>query len=353
MRYFTLLFLLLFQAYSWAQLQRGDQLLSTSNVIGPSGPNAHLSQLYFGPATQGTQWLIVSPRYGFALTDRFVLGAQVFSLADIDRQFGNRLSFTLLPHARYYYINTPKLRAFTQVTSGIRSSFREDRDSQWYLFNSVVAATGVQWPVAPNILLTPQLTYHVEDGPNSVGLHVAAELVLGRNNRGEQPVVGRLERHTVMVGIGLASLTIEKDASDSDATVGGYYFFTNRFALGAALGLSHSRRRRLFRPRQDKLTFTTTDVSFGVFPRYYLNSAGYLRWFAEVGGELTQRYSTVSANTDGLENASSTDVALIVGGGVQLFVRDNIALEFGPRFEYFTEVDRPLYTLNFGIRFLL
>lgn len=351
MRYLILL-LLLTSSLLQAQLQRGDRLLSASGasltpeLLTTALEGSKLGQLlYFPTAEAGIFYL--APEYGFALADRFVLGGQLLFATGINT--GGTSAYSLTPYARYYFLNRPNLLGFAQLRSGIDRGISGD-EGEVTAFDEVVATAGLQLPIGRGILLTPSVYYLAQSGRNTLGLTAGVELILGRNNRGEGAALAGFDRGSIMLGGTFLSAGFSKLVDSGGFSLGGYYFLTSRLALGVGIAYGTTKvslGSGIGRPAGD---FTNSNFSIGLAPRLYLTTQQHLVWFVEAGIDWQRSRSEFNQNLS-METLSSFSVS--AAGGAQLFVRDNVALEFGPRLRYLTDEDEVLLGLNFGVRFLL
>ena len=349
MRYFTLFFLLLVQAYGWGQLQQGDRLLELRSTQFPTDYSAHpsnggnLAQLDYYARSPAVQ-LSSSLTYGWMLSNRLALGASVRAGA----QLGERTyaAVSLSPYLRYYLINTERLMAFGQVTSGAYY----DNDQINY-GGGIALKAGLHYPIAPGVLLSPAVSYVVcKEWSNVVSLGGGIALVLGRNNRPETGPVVQFERGDLLLGSQFVSFSSRRETTRYGVDLGGYYFLTSRVAVGGSIGADRSRSIVNLQPTDNRQT--SFDVSVGTAVRYHLTTGRRLGWFSELGGSYTYLTAAYPDGSDFHRHLGSATLGI----GAQFFVRDNVSLELVPQVRHqFSKYAYQSYAprLNFGIRFLL
>ena len=281
---------------------------------------------------------MLSPRLAIGAAGSFYAGRS---------DYGSSSYIGLSPFFRYYVINRANLMLFGQLsTSAFINNF--DRIAA---FNSVGVQVGLHYPLTAGVLLTPSIAYGRNDGYNGVSAGAGIQLVLGKNTPSEEQAVGRLQRGNILAGAQAINLRISNGEAAYGTSLGGYYFLSNRFALGVTLGGSRSGQQYFNGIGDEKIVYYTIGVGLGT--RYYLNTEQHILWFIEAGASYDKfiRQSRDRGYDDG-------DTAYVLGGGgAQVFLRSNVALELGPQLRY--RLPGGLYNkrfdlgLNFGIRFLL
>ena len=88
------------------------------------------------------------------------------------------------------------------------------------------------------------------------------------------------------------------------------------------------------------------------YPRIYLSTQRYLVWYIDGGAHYWRSNTSIDP---GGSSSSDGRFSLGLGGGAQIFVRDNVALEIGPQYRYFFAEGENfgLLGLNFGVRYFL
>ena len=350
MRYFTLYLLLIFQAFGHAQLQRGDRLLEMGNnrsfTGSPSHPlngdnlaNLRLFTGYF------TVDVASGVTYGYLLHHRWAVGA--FTYADALVGEGDRYTyFGLYPYLRYYAVNTDRLMAFGELSSGWSYSSYDDVS----MLAGPTLAVGMHYSITPGVLLTPRLSYSInDDWPNTVALGGGVSLVLGRNNRPEERPVVRFERGDLLLGSQFVHVTSNQQISRFGLDLGGYYFLNDRLAVGGSVSTTLSRIVD-FPSNGDRSTDFTVGV--GAAARYYLVTGRRLGWFGELGANYGNYIRRFERGNSGNWHSGWAAVGL----GAQFFIRDNVSLEVVPQVRHlFNEYESQRYGphINFGVRFLL
>ena len=349
MRQTFTLALLLVSFFALAQVQQGDRIITLNNDVDLYTGSDFATFRYDveGRSTLGG----VALTLGYALTDRFVIGSSLgsggaYSPSPTSSGDGfSSYSLGLRPYLRYYAVNSPQMGVFGQVSAPVGYG-----DSEFYGFSSLTSTVGLQFPVAPHVLLGPTINYFAQEGRNQLSFAARLELVLGRTTE-EESLVPAFHKGAIMLGGQVGELSFAKRSSAAEVTVGGHYFLSDRFAGGVTLGYSGVRLG-------DGGSGTDFGLSgfggsIGLSGRYYLTTARRLVWYLAGGAEYQfQSYRFGSSFNRDDEDVSTTN--LIAAGGVQYFVRQNIALEFGPKVSYgFGNLARTNLWLNLGARFFL
>ena len=351
---FTLLFLS-YLAVAHAQVQRGDHIVTLKEPPFLNRPsplfNAHdFGELFLAPG-ENTGALDLGPTYGYALTDRLVVGGTVNAeIGYFSDGWTGHLGVD--PYVRYYPINREAIGLYAQVSTAIgvvggRITDATIADEGFYAFETANLRAGLQVPVASGVRMGPLLDYQIISGRNALMLGGQVELVLSAGGSPEASPVSAFRAGSVMLGGQLAQITFKKHQTIGSLRLGGHYFLTDRLAAGVAIGAGGYRVGEQIVNKQLTLS---ADLS----ARYYLTTARRLVWYAEAGGGMVtgRRW-----NNDQFGNPTFQgdyfSVAIALGG--QYFLRENIALEFGPQWR--KELDNS-YTgkrvdVNFGARFFL
>ncbi|WP_116125458.1 outer membrane beta-barrel protein [Lewinella sp. IMCC34183] len=327
---YLFLFFLLIAATLPAQLQRGDRLLTIASPGEVSGVNG--VDVYdtgeFGTIFYDTRWEgglgYVSATYGYVLHPRWVAGAGVSVGGTSSGGFDAAVA--LSPYLRYYLINRPNLLLFGEASTALGLGSEGFNTSDY-----VPLRAGVQFPVATNVLLTPELTYTVGPGANRLAATFGIDLLLGRNNRPDERATGSFAAGDLLLGGQLASLSLQRNYYAGVLSGGGHYFLSPRFAVGAGLTLQQSRFTSDFNAPSGDNVYRQTQIGGGLSARYYLNQERHLLWFLEAGGTYGRRSdkSPFTPDTD-----SYSELGLLGRVGAHLFVRDNIGLEITPELRY-------------------
>ncbi|WP_116108802.1 outer membrane beta-barrel protein [Lewinella sp. IMCC34191] len=351
---FTLLCFCL-SLFAHAQIQRGDQIITLQEPSSTTGPAPIFNAYDFGESSyvpsQDYGQFYLSPTFGYALTDRLVVGGTVLTLLDIyDR--GWIWEIGLNPYLRYYAINGKKLGLYGQVSTvmGVVGGRVPDviiAGKGFYGFETATLRAGLQLPLATDVRFGPVLDYQIEPGRNLLALSAQIEIVLRRGGEAEATPVSTFRAGSVMLGGQLAGVGLRKNLVFGNFRIGGHYFLTNRLAAGLSLGASSTRFgvQTIW-----KGVTLSTDVS----ARYYVSTGKRLVWYAEAGGGY---YTGRQWNDDQFDSPNYRGDYFSVTGAVggQYFVRDNFALEFGPQWR--EVLDNPYeensIDLNIGARFLL
>ena len=344
MRYtFTLLCLCL-SLVAHAQIQRGDHILTLDRSATALGNARDLGGLFYQSEFDNIG-ISVFPTYGYALTDRLVLGGTPnLALYNTDGDWG--AGFGLNPYLRYYLINRERLGVFGQVSTDLGIN-----DGGIYGFSSARLRTGLQLPLTSGVRIGPTLDYVVNSGRNYFTLGGTIEIVLNADDAGEEQPVGTFSRGTVMLGGQLANVRVSKNFTGGDLYLGGHYFVSDRIAAGLSVGLQggqqdYSNSSQDFFYRYDR---QSVDLS----ARYYFTTGKRLIWYGEAGGGYFRSVQR-SENPFGAQRLSEDGLSAFASFGGQYFVRDNIALEFGPQLRQIFGGNRnTTFGLTAGVRFFL
>ena len=351
---FTLLFLS-YLAVAHAQVQRGDYII-TLNEPRTFSENAQLlnawdlGQAYYNFSDK-SMYLGIGPTYGYALTDRLVLGATGHFILRtyLDQRYG---SIALSPYVRYYLLRKSDLGLYAQVSSSV--GFVYDWKGRTGISNTGFTGfdvanfrAGLQLPVASGVRLGPVLDYQVLEDFNTLTVGAQIEVVLSKATGDEAGPVATFGAGSVMLGGQLASIGFRQSGVFGSLAVGGYYFLTNRLAGGLSIGLSGSRFGKTF---VTKGLLFTSELS----ARYYLTTGRRLVWYLGAGAGLitARRWYDDSFGTP---PSNGTNYAVNASLGGQYFLRDNLALEFGPHWrKVLDDEDSGKYVgLTAGVRFFL
>ena len=350
----TLLFLFCF-AFAHAQIRRGDHIITLSEPTAFSENSQLLNAWDLGEAyyrfSDDFLYLGITPTYGYAFTDRLIVGAtgNIVLNAYDGQGYG---VIGLAPYLRYYAINREKVGLYGEVSSPV--GYIYDRGGRTGLSNTgfegfqvAYLRAGLQLPVASGVRLGPTLDYLVESGRNVLTVGAQIEVVLRKAEDKEAGPVANFGAGSVMLGGQLASIGFRQSGVFGSLAVGGYYFLADRLAAGVSVGLSGSRFGESFVTKG--LSFTTE-----LSARYYLTVARRLVWYAGAGGGLIT-YRQWNDDLFNTPRMRGTDYAVSASLGGQYFVRDNIALEFGPHWrKVLDDEDSGKYVgLTAGVRFFL
>ncbi len=329
-----------------AQIQRGDRLLRLE--YDNSVVSDNLATLYHQSSGDYTE-LAVYPTYGIALTNRLVVGGQLY--ASLYRFSGEGFAdIGLSPFVRYYPVNRARLGVFIEASTGVALS-----GGELFAGEALRLTAGLQLPLAPGLRIGPDLSYHLQEGWNTVSLGTRMELVLGRNTRSESTPVATFGKGSLMVGGQQASFNLRRDAKIvfGGFSLSAHYFLSNR--LAAIGGLAFSATYGNLGTSQNDFIISGVSPSVTTGARYYLSSGRRLVWFMESRATYAANFDT-SPDRNGRDSYRYS-VQLAGGGGGQYWIRDRIALEFGPEFrrviESYDELSTSLISLNGGVRFLL
>ncbi|CAH1002460.1 hypothetical protein LEM8419_03339 [Neolewinella maritima] len=339
----TLLLLFLSISCIHAQIQRGDILLTLGGIGGLNRGGT------IGGASYDTKFdaatVYVLPTFGYALTDRIVLGGTTGFMASMG--LGANTVFYLNPYARYYVLNKEKLSAFAQVSTG----FSADSDGV-SLFDELNLGMGLQFPVAPGILFGPTIDYTLGGRRNTVNFGANFEIRLGSNTRPEEPVVAGFRKGSIMLGSQFVSASFRKNIAQGGIAIGGHYFLTDR--LTAALYLGGGASDFEFGTSSQPRSYRSGSFSIDLGSRYYLTTRKRLVWFAE-GGAGFRRSSFTSVAIGQESSSRSNSFNLSAGAGAQYFLRENVSLDVMPQVRHIFDGASSTTTLglNVGASFII
>ena len=344
------LFLVLFYSATLslgAQIERGDMLISLANYFPATQfdlaavppPAAYGTGLRYD-AELGNTSLYYGGEYGYAVLDRLMLGIAIAGIHPLE---ANGWKSTLLqPRLRYYAVNRPGLMVFGQVgTSVVRVDPNQQYLGSWQL------TAGLHHPLTGGVLLSPQLSYNFDSGPNSVVVGVTLDVRVGRSEA--EDLEAGIRRGRVMLGAQSARISVRERATVAGLELGGHYFLADRFAVGGQLGYGGN-FVELRTGNGTTASVHSTRLHLAASGRYYPSVGGRWAWFAEAGTGLMRS----SVTSDILVNVDAeTQAFLLLGGGLQYFTSEQFSLEAAPAVRYDFSREAWLYGLNLGVRYLL
>ena len=344
MRYTFTLFCFCLSLIAHAQIQRGDHILTLDRSATALGNARDLGGLFYQSESDNIG-ISVSPTYGYALTDRLVLGASPgIGLYNTDGDWGG--GFALNPYLRYYLINQERLGVFGQVSTDLGVN-----DGGVYGFSSARLRTGLQLPLASGVRVGPTLDYFVNSGRNYFTLGGNIEIVLNAEDAGQEQPVGTFSKGTVMLGGQLADVRVSKNFTGGDLHLGGHYFLSDRFAAGMSVGLGAGEQD--YSSSAQDFFYRYNRQSVDLSARYYFTTGKRLVWYGEAGGGYFRSVRR-SESPFGSARLSEDGFSAFAAFGGQYFVRDNIALEFGPQLrQSFGAARNTNFGLSAGVRFFL
>ena len=352
MRHFSLFILLFSGLTAAAQIQRGDHLLTLDGEGGfGAGSTAavpllagNIGGLIYIP--EHREGLVYTwPTYGFALTNRLVLGSGFGFAAGFGEL--SSPSYSLSPYLRYYVVNRQSVGVYAEVRTVV--SYVDRAFSAVDLFT---LGAGLQLPLAAGVRFGPTVDYVIGGRNNYVRVGGRLELILGKTSRPADTPAAGFRKGSIMLGSQLVSATLRKKFRTAGVTVGGHYFLTDRLTAAVNLGVEDGYREYGRDPSLN--VFRWYSYSLALSSRYYLTTQRQLVYFVEAGGGYERFGGSVTTND--VEDRSSHDGSLItVAAGGQFFIRDRVALEAGPQYRrvFDTDATYGVLAVNFGARFLL
>ena len=324
---------------SFAQIQRGDRLLSsdaTGSGFGPipstlGGGNVSVTT---EPGTMTAQY---AATYGQAVLDRLMVGVGVNGYYSYQSEFSG--GYTLSPFARYYFLNRERLMVFGQVGSSLNNGPGQSVRA----FDRLSLAAGLHLPVAQDVFFTPRLEYTALEGRNIFGVGAGLDIRLRDSEDGEK-AIGRVAEGQIMLGAESAGLGFRRNSVSGSFRVGGHYFLTDRLAAGVRLGAGFSR----YDPEITGYNLRSSNLDLGASARYYFNNERHVLWFAEAGGGRAWQTNRIAGDP-----SSFNFSYLSAGGGAQIFLRERVSLEVAPQLDYNFATEKLGAGLKFGFRFSL
>ena len=320
MRFTFTLLLVWVSVVTYAQIQRGDHIITLDRFTNLLSTAEDFGGVKFETDHTYT-FLSLSATNGYALTNRIVIGGTpgVELLISRDYRYYN---FTIDPYLRYYVVNQAQLGIFGQVSTGLSVG-----EYGVAAFHNTTLRAGLQLPLTSGVRIGPALDYVFLEELNRTSLGVNLEIVLSTRGVGKQPL-GKFGEGSVMIGGQLGNVWRRKTVVGGQLNVGGYYFLTDRLATGLSVDVTGGRRKNV---STGGLHASGIHLLSNVGLRYYVTTGQRLVWYGEVGGGYV--YSTWRTPTHDSYN-QVTENAWVLSGAVggQYFLRENIALEFGPQF---------------------
>lgn len=335
---FTSLFLFSCQLFS--QIRKGDVLLTPNNVITTSGSRlptpitGNLAGLYALPEAE-TLILTTSPQYGFALSDRVMIGAS-FGVTAISLGGDVLVAASLSPHFRYYVVNKSNLQLHGGLRAGISivESGVVDGNAAY-----VQPTAGLGLPISPGVLFAPELSYTVVRGENPLRLDFKFDFILGRNNRPANKAKGNYGRGSWMFGSQLGVLSLSPGLNEFRISPEAHYFLGRRLAIGAQAGIQLAWNDGT----------TESQPHLGLTTRYFPLQGQHIDVFAHLGFGVQGDGEASRGNGFLVDNLVTMDGGL---GGL-LFLRERVALEAGLGIRVFPQIETAEVALNLGLRFFM
>ncbi|WP_104421281.1 hypothetical protein [Neolewinella xylanilytica] len=349
MRHTFALLCCLISLFAHAQIRRGDHIVTLNQTYSLEGPTQLFHAADFGELgfVLGDRYSYISlaPTYGYALTDRLVVGGSPNGM--VSRWFGQwNWGVSLDPYLRYYFVNRERLGVYGQVSSTlglVQQTFSS--------FDRVNLRAGLQVPLTSGVWVGPAVDYTVRSGTNYLSLGGQIEVVLNSKGRDGASPVSSLRAGALMLGGQLASIGLSKFITSGSVDLGGHYFLTKRWAVGLSLGVAVGRVDLQPTTRPVEWPYR---LSASLSSRYYLVPVGRLLWYAEAGAGYSIFHSDRSDQSS-IGTPESRQHAYTAATGGQYFLQDNIALEFGPQLRRYSQ-DGDGYTnigVTGGVRFFL
>lgn len=331
MRQWLLLFLCFTTLCVGAQVQRGDLLLPLNSAVDldalPTNKAAFIGLLDDAPA------VAISPRLSYAVADGLLLGGELTLVAEEGDFIG-----IFQPSLRYYFVNQPRFMAFGRAATqlvfgeGLRNT------------GNINLGAGVSLPLSWGILLSPLLSYNIDEGRNSFSISAGIDILMGGRFRDGDAPQKTFARGDIMLGLNRHVTSFTERSVSSGMSVNGHYFLGGRFALGASLNYD------VLSLEFNDETFKSNRYGFGLSARYLINTGKRWLFFAEGGAGIA------IFRQSGLTNFGEfreSEFLASANAGVQYWLRDNVALELGPRLDIFLEENDTQFTLPIGVRFTL
>ena len=347
--YCLLLFACLVSGAGFGQIVRGDHLISLSDLSRQtvrrqpiSFPVPFAAAGVYRNSFDNETIAYLGASHDYAITDRFMLGATVEAAYDLRNEVGGS---ALQPRVRYYAFNQSTLMAY--VDAGTLLQYERDFSSTFEVLN---LGMGVHLPLTEALLLSPRYGFTVREGKNVSSFGVSLDFLL--NRRVDAPAaVASFRKGSMMLGAGGLRINVQDEVLGTSFTLGAHYFLLDRLAVGAQVGQQGDYVRFRDQPgaKPDRLNLSSQQAAVAV--RYYLTQARRLVWYTDAA--LGYRWSSIGGNVPLPDARTDSNLFLNLGGGVQWFLRDKLAIEFGPQVRQRLPEDEWLIGVNFGLRTII
>lgn len=339
MRCILLLFCLSVTLTVSGQLQPGDRLLiPTTNYFSENeGFAPPISQdlgafRRFWRTTNNSSLLTVTPKLGFMVSNRFLVGGRT-GIRSVFTEFTDWRTFDAEVFSRYYFRNAPALRVFGEFGGTFRVISFEGRgnDEKKLILG---AGAGLSLNLTDGVFLTPLVSYDLlYSERNELTLNLGIECLLGSNNRPVEKVKGRYGKGSLMAGAYVGNLFLTSNETSFYLSPQAHYFLTDRFALGLNSGIGV----------RNYSNGSESKFHGGISVRYFVTRGNHIDLFVHAGGG--------AGSSAGIFRAPST---FYEGGmGVLLFLRERIALEAGLSGNKYSDIGISELSVSTGVRFFL
>ena len=351
MRHTFTLLVFCFSLSAFAQIGRGDHVITLGHPTASlTGTANDLGGIFYHPDANYGQ-LSLRPTYGYALTDRWVVGGSLgLTFSRFPAMLGDDPStnwnVSLDPYLRYYAINRERLGLYGQVGTGVGIN----RDGVYGL-EALQLQAGLQFPLAAGIRVGPTVDYTIRNRRNYLSVGAGIEVVLGPRS-GEDKPTAAFTAGSIMLGSQLLEIGSSRNSRSGALRLGGHYFLTDRIAAGLSLGAGGSRFN--FGTAAIDRSYRANEYLATLSGRYYFTTDRRLVWYGEAGAGVSHlAYRSDPVQGDLPED--QTVYSAFGGVGLQWFVRKNIALETGVQFNRNAVGDNWQTTVStpVGVRFFL
>lgn len=343
-----LTFIILFAcATAHAQLQKGTLFIregvGNDNVSGVN--TGSLANLTF---YDGLGIYSVSPSLGYFLSKRFMLEGSL-ALGGTVTDGGNFTYYGVGTSGRFFFNpDNPKYNFFVEAQSSWVGVSVDGESGSEFIYGAGLGSTAF---IAPGVSLDTRILFN---GPlsddelfstsNYLSLNTGLSFYLNPTMKSERKaVVPILQKGTWMIGgsNGNIDLTFDPDAFGFSLVPRIGYFVSDKFVVGANIGVVHNRTNESF------IASRATVLSFAPLARYYFGKNPRLRWFtgASVGMNFT------NTENDFFGERNETSFTGTVNGGFNFFLSPNFAFEAEPFLT--TDFDNVVGGLNLGFNYFI
>ncbi|WP_020569585.1 outer membrane beta-barrel protein [Neolewinella persica] len=311
MQRITILFFVLFSCTLHAQYEQGNWYLSGNSVL-DAGNQTTVAGSSFLPES--------ASRSGYFLFDRLLVGGNVLNPAAF---------------VRYYQPlkSQGKLSAFAELNVAAVLGRRGTTTFQ--------PAIGLEYQLAPEVLLSATLQYSVEVDPaNSLSLQFGVNTFIGRG--GLAPGQNLLRKGALFIDPNIGSITFGNRSFGNgninwlgvDLHFGGGLMLTDRISLDGSISASNYNSESDF--SNSATLFTATEVAADIGLRYFVTGKGKFRPY--ISGGLSSRYffRVAKYETPGRPDDTSNDFDFnpYLKLGTLFFLSDKVALDAGVEYNF-------------------
>ncbi len=332
-------FLLFGCSMLFAQIQKGSIYLAPVQLNAGAFGTADdkVSANVQGDEGNYTYTFALLPTYGYAFTDNLSLwGAAKLSNTSVSSTSFTRMEAQL--NARFYLNPTAKNDHFF-VEAGGRTylEFENDSEPLW----GYQAMLGLTHFIDPAVALEFSAGHQQMEKEGNFVVNSGLAIYLNRQSDLGQDLGAPIQKGTLVLGNGLLNLNFLADNNKVMALSPHVsYFLSNRFAAGFTLNYNNM--------NLDEGDFRIANWVLEPQFRYYTNVKNNYGIYASLGGGAN--ITNVKFNNN---NTTSSDYFYGAGLGVDAFLSNRVALEFGPNLRHYPEMKLVRVGLDMGVRMFL